>query len=155
MHVCWPAPEQPGVSSPPAGTSAHATRCATDMAPQHFRQLRSPSRVTMMQAANDRKLDDLAHVRGLDTSGVRGVLAERQMRPAQVIVLGDECSQQSSEMLLAEHDDVIEQLSPKRADHPLHKRRLPGRARCDQDFLDAKVLHPTAEACAVDAIAVP
>ena len=60
----------------------------------------------MMQAANDRKLDDLAHVRGLDTSGVRGVLAERQMRPARVIVLGDECSQQSSEMLLAEHDDV-------------------------------------------------
>ena len=80
----------------------------------------------MVKSAYQRQLDNLAPAGRLDASRIRGVLAERQMRAARVVVLDKERSQQSSEMLLVHHDDVIEQLSPQRADHPLDERRLPG-----------------------------
>ena len=65
----------------------------------------------MMQAANDRKLEHLTHLRRLYWTRPRRVLVEREMRAARMIVLGNESPKQPSEVRLVEHDDVIEQLS--------------------------------------------
>ena len=83
----------------------------------------------MVQPADQRQLDYVPRLGQFDTSRVRAVFAQRQMRPAPVVVLRDELSQESSQMPLVHHDDVIEKLPPEGADYPLHIGRLPGGTR--------------------------
>ena len=67
------------------------------------------------------------------------------MRPARVVVLRDKPSEQSSQMVLVHHDDVIEELAAKGADHPLYVGGLPGRTSseeqesCDVDWPNGRI----------------
>ena len=59
------------------------------------------------------------------------------------------------QVILVEHDDVIQTFAADRPDQPLDVRRLPGRSRCNWDFLQAQSLGAILEFQAVNAITVP
>jgi hypothetical protein len=82
-------------------------------------RLRRPSHVSMMQPAHGRKLDNLTHLRPLHGTRLRRVLAERQVRAARVVVLGNEPAKQSPQVPLVHDNDVVEQLAAQGADHTL------------------------------------
>ena len=88
----------------------------------------------MMQAAQDRDRSDATD--GLNRSAHRRVLAQGEMCAYAVIVIRIR-GQDSVQMCLAEHDDVVEALAPDRADHPLDVAILPGRAGCDGSISDS------------------
>ena len=58
-------------------------------------------------------------------------------------------------MLLAQHDQTVEQLSTQRAHEALNERRLPGALAGDAHFLDAAVIEECGDFMAVDAVIVP
>ena len=93
--------------------------------------------IPMMQAADHRVCDDLASVRWVDGPRMRRV-ATKRLVATEPMVIGAEGVEQSEQMPLAEHYDVIEQLAPERADQPFHKRVLPGTTRRNDDFLYAE-----------------
>jgi len=53
-----------------------------------------------------------------------------------------------------EHDHMIEAFATNGANHPLDIGSLPRRARCRQDFANARVSHVFSEVIAKDRIAV-
>ena len=57
-------------------------------------------------------------------------------------------------MLLIQHNDVVQQLTPQCADHPFHERILPGRPRRRYHFLDAQAPQAAAYLFAIGAVAV-
>jgi hypothetical protein len=85
---------------------------------------------------------------------VRGVLVQGQVRSAPVIV-GEIGFEQTVQVSLVEHDDVIQTLAPHRTDQPFDVRGLPRRVRGDADFLQAQGLGTALELQAVNPIAVP
>ena len=57
-------------------------------------------------------------------------------------------------MSFVEHNQSIQAVLAYAADHSLAIRILPGRAWCDQNFLDIHILDSILEVIAVDAIAI-
>ena len=80
--------------------------------------------VAMMQSADYREGDDLASIDGLALAGFGGVLAEREVGPGSVIVL-EVLPQDASQVLLPDHDDVVEAVPPNGTDHALAVGILP------------------------------
>ncbi len=70
-----------------------------------------------------------------------------------MIILKVPC-QNSPQMVLAEHDDVIQAFSPNRPNDPFHVRRLPWGSIRDDDLFDAHVFHALAEVVTVDAVSI-
>ena len=66
----------------------------------------------MMQPADHREGDDLPPIGGLAPAEVGGVLAEREVGPGSVIVL-EVLAQDVPQVLLSDHDDVVEAVPPK------------------------------------------
>ena len=64
--------------------------------------------VSMMQAAEDRERDDLAHPRRLDGPRERRVLARREMRSQRVIIGIEVLAEDPPEVPLVQHDHVVE-----------------------------------------------
>ena len=60
----------------------------------------------------------------------------------------------STEVLLVDHDDMIEALSTDTADEALNVRILPWRLRGSNDFLDAQVVDALLEGVTVNAVAI-
>jgi len=96
----------------------------TEVSPQHrtpgCRELLSSSGeslVAMMETADRRERYDLAHGGRLDGSRFRRVLPQGQVRSRTVIV-GEVGVQAPAQVPLAEHNDVIEALSPYRSHKP-------------------------------------
>ena len=106
-----------------------------------------PTGVTMMEATDLGKLDDLPVLRWLDRSRLRRILLQRQMR-SRTMVVADVSPQDSAKMTLVEDDDVIETLSPDRADDTLDVGILPWRAACCSHLLDAESTDASAEGAA-------
>jgi hypothetical protein len=75
------------------------------------------------------------------------------MRPGSVVVL-DVALYNSPQMGFAQDDDVIHTLTADRTDHTLGIGILPGRAWCDDHFIDAHVPNSAAKVVAIDPIAV-
>src|SRR5438067_3407020 len=73
-------------------------------------RLRRATLVSVMKTTDFRNCDDLSGACRLHRSAVGRVLAQSEMRPTSVIVrhVGGE---QSAQMRLAEHDDVVETLA--------------------------------------------
>jgi hypothetical protein len=90
----------------------------------------------MMEAPYVRQGYHLAHFRGLDRTGVGAIHIERKMRTISVVI-GDVCSEHSSEMPVVEDDDMIEHLTTETPDEPLAVRILPWTLRGDLHFFDA------------------
>ena len=59
-----------------------------------------------------------------------------------------------SQMALIENDDVIQTLSPDRADNSLYIRILPGRARRRDHLFDTQTLYPGPKPLTIDTIAI-
>ena len=72
-----------------------------------------------------------------------------------VIILFDELSQQPFKVTLAEHDHLIEHLSPQGSDESLHERILPRTSIRSPDFLYATAVQKRSDAIAIDAVIVP
>ena len=113
----------------------------------------SAALVVMVQPTDLRDLDDRTHTGRVDGSGLRGVFAEREMR-SRLVVIGKVRGQDSTEMLLAEDNHVIETISTNGSDKPLSVGILPGRPRCCEHLVDSDAAHSTAKLVSVDAIAI-
>jgi hypothetical protein len=57
-------------------------------------------------------------------------------------------------MPLAEHDQVVRELTPKRSDEPFGVALLPRRSRRDAELLDAQLVHPVIESSTKDPVAI-
>ena len=79
--------------------------------------------VAMMQPADHREGDDLPPIGGLALAELRGVLIEREVGPGAVIVL-EVLSQDATQVLLSDNDDVVEAVPPNGTDYALAVRIL-------------------------------
>ncbi len=61
---------------------------------------------------------------------------------------------QPQQVMLSEHDDVVEQLAPQYSHKSFSESILPRRSRRDEKLANAHVLDASIENCAVDAITV-
>jgi hypothetical protein len=86
--------------------------------------LRGPPDVTMMQATDFADGHDLAHRRRLDRPPIWRVLREGEVSPGAMVVR-DVLDQDVSQVALAEDEDVVETLSPDRADKAFREGILP------------------------------
>ena len=73
------------------------------------------------------------------------------MRP-EVVVVGDVLSQDTAEVLFAEHDDAVGALASEGADYPLDERVRRRRANGSLDGLDPDPPRPRREVAAVAAV---
>ena len=110
-------------------------------------------RITIMEASDLRQGYHLAHVRWLDSAGVRAIHIERKMGTKSVII-GDVCGEHSSEMPGVEDDDMIEHIATDTPDEPLAVGILPWTARGDLHFFDAQVFDALLERQTVDRVAI-
>jgi len=83
-----------------------------------------PTLVAMVQAAHLGKRNDLSLLRPLHRARFRGVLVQAQMGPTPVII-GEIGFEQTVQVSLVEHDDVIQAFAPDGTDQPFDVRRLP------------------------------
>jgi hypothetical protein len=70
------------------------------------------------------------------------------------MIIGEISSEQTIQVSLVEHDDVIRTFAVERTNQPFDVRRLPRRARHNPDFLQAQSLGAALELQAVDVITV-
>ena len=117
------------------------------------RGLRGSTDVSMVEATDFAKRHDPAGLRPFDGPPVGRVLVEREMRACAVIVR-EIRGQAATQVRLAEHDDMVEALSPHRANEPFRKRILPGTVGRREDFLDAHAACSVPEGLAVDGVAI-
>ncbi len=90
----------------------------------------------------------------LNGSRLRCVQLERKM-PPRSMVIPEVPIQHLPEMLLAEHDHVIEALAPDTPDDSFHVWVLPGAARRDHHLFDPEVPHAVPKPAPVDPITIP
>jgi hypothetical protein len=85
----------------------------------------------MMQTTNPWERNHLPHLRWLDGPRHRAVIAQLLMRSAQLLmrsagmIVVDVAAQDATQVLLIEHDDMIEDLATNRANQSLAIRVLP------------------------------
>src|SRR5262249_26852411 len=92
-------------------------------------------------------------LRRLDCARIRRVLIERPVRAAAVII-SHEPGEQRVEMSFIEHDDMIEEFTPKCPDEPLAIWILPRTPRRCNDFLSAHGFEAARHGLTVNAVAV-
>ena len=85
---------------------------------------RSSTLVAMVEPADLRQFDDLAHARRLDRPWLGRILAQREMR-ARLVIVRKVSFQNSMEMALAEDDHVVETFSTYGAHQAFGIRILP------------------------------
>ncbi len=107
----------------------------------------------MMQTAEPGERDNLAELGRLDAAMIRRVLAQGQVHSVVVVPVAG-LAKQAPCVLFGQHDDVIEALAAKGADHSLcegvHQRRPHGCA----ELADAEVLHPLREGGPVGSVPI-
>ena len=92
-----------------------------------------------MKSSDLRKRNYLSAVGRLDGPSVGRILPERQVR-ARPVVVGEVGTKDLSEMALVENNDVVQTISPDRADYPFDERILPWAPRRRHNLLDAHCL---------------
>ena len=100
-----------------------------------------------------RGLAQTPELRWLDRPPVRRVFGEGEVGPGTVIVLevpGEDVSQ----VALAQDEDIVETLSPDRADEAFREGVLPRTSGSSEDFFDPHALHTLTEGVTVDGVAV-
>jgi hypothetical protein len=73
----------------------------------------------MMEAAGHGRLDDLAFVKALYPSWLRGILLQGEVGPGTVVV-EEVVTQQAAQMRFVQHHNVVEALAAEGADEPFH-----------------------------------
>ncbi len=92
-----------------------------------------------MKASHPWEFDHSAELGPLDPAGLWSIARQGQVAPGRVVVL-EVPSQDSAEVDLIEHDDMIEAFPAERADQPFRVRILPRGPRCRDHVLDAQHL---------------
>jgi hypothetical protein len=106
-----------------------------------------------MQPAEFRDRDDSTHRGRLDIASHRRIAAERHVGPVGVVVR-DVLSKDPTRVVLAEHDDVVNDL-PSRSAHPsFGEPVLPRGPRSDAELRQTKVVDATVEGGTKDLVAV-
>ncbi len=108
----------------------------------------------MMQSADFGEGDDLALPGRLHPPNLRGSFAQTQVRPPAVVI-SQIPLQPAAQMSLVKHHDVLEALSPDRADEPLYIRGLPRRTRRNAQCFEPQSPGATVELQSLDAVPVP
>jgi hypothetical protein len=103
----------------------------------------------MVEATLFANRGDPAEFRRLNWPAVGRILVERQVSVRPVVVR-EVASQDMTQVVFAEDDDVIQTLAPDGADEALCERVLPWAVRCSQDFTDPHPLQALAEHVTVD-----
>jgi hypothetical protein len=85
--------------------------------PIRYHAARRPPFVAMMESADLRDDDDFALLRPLDGAAGRRVPGEGEVAPGAMVIPGT--SEDLAQVLLVQHDDVVEALPADRADHTL------------------------------------
>ena len=104
-----------------------------------------------MQSAEMRLCEDPADT--LSLAWNRRVLVQRQMR-AGLVVICHVRSQQVPKVTLAKNNNMVEYLSPDRANQPFSIGVLPWRSRCRWSVTNAHRAKPPDECFAIGAIAI-
>ena len=107
--------------------------------------------VPVVKSTDSRKRNDPTALDRFDLATVRRSLIERLVNPILVIIT-HVASEQSLQVLLVEHDDVIETLPADGTDDPFDVRILPGALGCVDDLSDSHCFHPSDELVAVDPV---
>ena len=95
--------------------------------------------VAAMQTAELLDLDHATGPSGLNRPRLRAIHLERKMRPALVIVR-EVCCQDTTQVLFAQHDHVIQAVSTNAADQSLAKCILPRTASGSEYFCNAHTI---------------
>lgn len=90
--------------------------------------LGGPAFVMMVKTTDFANLDHLAFCGSLHSSGLRGVLAERQVS-TPVMVIGSVRRERTMQRAFAEDDDVIQTLPANVPNEPFDVGSLPRRSR--------------------------
>ena len=109
--------------------------------------------VSVMQSTKDRLGNDSALLRGFDAPRYWSVVIKRLMRARGVVVV-DVFGEDPSQVRFAENDDMVEEFTADRSDHPLSERVLPERTWRNHDFLGSHVLESLLETVAVETIVI-
>ena len=112
---------------------------------------KSNPNVLVMQPAEMRLCEDPADT--LSLAWNRRVLVQRQMR-AGLVVICHVRSQQVPKVTLAKNNNMVEYLSPDRANQPFSIGVLPWRSRCRWSVTNAHRAKPPDECLAISAIAI-
>jgi hypothetical protein len=107
----------------------------------------------MMEAADHGRLDDPALIAALHESGLRGVLVEGEVCSG-VVVIEEVVTEQATQMILVQDDDVVEALAAQGPDEAFDVGILPRGPRGDLHLVDPQGLDSAGEHCPVDRIAV-
>jgi hypothetical protein len=110
--------------------------------------------VTVVKAAHLRDGDDRTAVSSLHGPGFRRIFAQRQVRP-RLVIIRHERFHMPVQRRFAEHNHVLQTLTPNRSDDAFHLSTLPRRVWSRENLLDAHGLHLLSEVIAEDAIAIP
>src|SRR5262249_33222880 len=111
------------------------------------------SDVAVMQATNFGNRNDGAEFRRFNRPSIGGILVEREVSASPVIVR-EIRREETSQVPLAEDDDVIQALTPDRADESLRERILPRAVRGRENLSDPHTHHTSLEGVTVDCVAV-
>ena len=114
---------------------------------------RSTPFVAMMQATHLCNLHNGSNLRPLQGTGVGSILAQRQMS-ARLLVVFKVAAQNLSQVLLSQHDDVVQALPPNGTDQSLRKSVLPRALWCGEHFDHAHFCYAVPELLTVNSIAV-
>jgi hypothetical protein len=107
-----------------------------------------------MQPAEDRLTGYGPGIPALHGPWLRGILAQAKMSSRPVVV-GQVLLQHPPQVLLAEHDHVIEALPPDRPDDPFAVSVLPWSAWRGDDLLDAYHFQGIQDRLSVDSVSIP
>ena len=106
------------------GVGADRSRSAADRRSRHGHRSGGLAVVVLEQPAEALLADDLARLRWWQASGRRWHVADALVRSALVVVV-DEFADEVVQVVLTEHDEVVEALLLERLHEPLGVRRRP------------------------------
>jgi hypothetical protein len=95
----------------------------------------------MMEAADERRLDDATPVGTLYRSGLRGVLRQREVGPGTVVV-EEVVTEQATQVGVVQHHRVVEALAAQGPDETFDIGNLPRGPRGALDLVDPQGSNP-------------
>ena len=112
------------------------------------------ARVTMMQSAQARQFDGFALVRRLNRPRVRAVLGQRPVE-AVTIIIAQIVGENAAQVILVQHNDVVQAFPADGANQSFDHWVLPGGARRSELLFQTQVLDSAHEVGAIDGIPIP
>ena len=105
----------------------------------------------MVESADLRHCHDIAALGWLNRARLGRVLSEMRARG---VIVAEVIAKATTEVSFVQHDHVVEEFAPDRADHALSEWVLPRGARRGEDLGKTDGLHPSSKLSAEDAVAI-